>query len=92
MPGPIAGKRYKEPTPWSDMQQQPIQNQASKELEECHRKLKADRAWLQLMADQFKPHSQVSMNAWIQAREELSRSTLLFQLNLDWANYNAAQE
>jgi len=48
-------------------------------LEEFHQRMKADRAWLELTADQFQPHSQISMNAWLHARRNFAESSLFFE-------------
>jgi hypothetical protein len=48
--------------------------------------MKADRAWLELAADQFQPHSPVSMNAWVQARQDLAQSSQIFEYAYQWVN------
>ena len=48
-------------------------------LEAWRKRMKADCAWLELATDQFQPHSQVSMYAWLRARQDLAQSTSIFE-------------
>ena len=55
-------------------------------LEEWHKRMKADRAWLELATDQFQPHSQISMNAWLHARRSFAESSLFFEFTYQQLN------
>ena len=62
------------------------QNERAVALEAWRKRLKADRAWLDLAVDQFQPHSFVSMSAWSQARQNLAESSLLFEFKYQQLN------
>jgi hypothetical protein len=61
-------------------------NEREAALEAWRKRMKADRAWAELAVDQFQPHSQVSMNTWMQARQNLAESSLFFEFTYQQRN------
>lgn len=82
----IDGQLYQRAKPVETMNEEVNTTDAITDLEEWHERMKADRAWLELTADQFQPHSHISMNAWLRARQDLEQTTSFFQSSLQQAN------
>jgi hypothetical protein len=66
--------------------ERPIQNEQARALDEWRKRMRADRAWLELAADQFQPHSPVSMNTWIRSQQDLANSSLFFEFTYQRVN------
>ena len=60
------------------MIQQPNGQEDTEDLQRQHDDIKAKRAWLELMRDEFRPHSMLSMNSYSRSAADLrSAETLL---------------